>query len=396
MVPFSPGPPRLSAAQTPTSFYAFSNPEMAVLESLMCPGCSTRFGLRPERVSQGIKRAQCFYCQEIFNIEAAVSRLLAKPPTVAAEPDYSAFEGIEAGDLLDMDVLAPEIPEAATPLPTGPEPSWAAVPEAAPEQAFEPAFEPTFEPAFEPALEPQTPTTLTLGDLEGADAEILDKTVVDLQVPPPPPEIPLEDLHEPEPRPGATYSSARDAINKLLGAAGTPLPHPSSQEGSGLVEATLTAMDSTLRFPARNPTAPDPSEASGAPPAPNMASTVKISSRDLMAAISSMPPPPPPEPQESQDPNLLKLQIGDETFNNLTVDTVNAWISMGRLQEHHLVARQFSDHWIEASKVPILRPAFDANRRVHQPEPPPPPPPPPPPEPAPVKRSLFGGLFGRN
>ena len=39
------------------------------------------------------------------------------------------------------------------------------------------------------------------------------------------------------------------------------------------------------------------------------------------------------------------------------------WIEQGRVQEYHMVARQFSDHWIEASKVPALRPLFEQRRR---------------------------------
>jgi hypothetical protein len=59
-----------------------------------------------------------------------------------------------------------------------------------------------------------------------------------------------------------------------------------------------------------------------------------------------------------------------------------------------MVARQYSDHWIEASKVPALRPVFDRLRKARTPQAEEPARPAP--EPAPVKRGLFGGLFGRN
>ena len=58
------------------------------------------------------------------------------------------------------------------------------------------------------------------------------------------------------------------------------------------------------------------------------------------------------------------------------------------------MARQFSDHWIEASKVPALRPIFDRMWKIREAlgdEPPRTVP-----EPAPAKRGLFSGLFGRN
>jgi hypothetical protein len=70
------------------------------------------------------------------------------------------------------------------------------------------------------------------------------------------------------------------------------------------------------------------------------------------------------------------------------------WIEEGKVHPNHMVARQHSEHWIEASKVPSLRPIFDRVRKargplaadmpVLTPEPPP------------VKRGLFSGLFGRN
>ena len=91
---------------------------------------------------------------------------------------------------------------------------------------------------------------------------------------------------------------------------------------------------------------------------------------------------------------LLKIQVEKETLNNATVDQVTAWIEEGRVQEYHMVARQFSENWIEAIKVPALRPVFERKRRDEAGKPVELPPPPP--DPVPPKRSLFGGLFGRN
>jgi hypothetical protein len=104
-----------------------------------------------------------------------------------------------------------------------------------------------------------------------------------------------------------------------------------------------------------------------------------------------------PAPQgevAAQGPELLKIQLEQETCQNVNIDQMTAWIEQGRVLEYHMVARQHSDHWIEASKVPALRPVFDRMRRLREtlaeeapkaaPEPPP------------VKRGLFSGLFGRN
>ena len=72
---------------------------------------------------------------------------------------------------------------------------------------------------------------------------------------------------------------------------------------------------------------------------------------------------------------------------------LTAWIVEGRILEHHLVARQHSENWLEAHKVPGLRPIFERLRRDRSGA-------------APAfdspileiapKKSLFGGLFGKN
>jgi hypothetical protein len=170
------------------------------------------------------------------------------------------------------------------------------------------------------------------------------------------------------------------------------------------MEATLDALESTL-----GGTPVHALEAKAAPQA-DTASTVRLSSREIQAALASagpqsptgprpetLPAPPPAPapvaPPTAQDPNLLKVQLEGETATNLTLDQVIAWIEQGKVQEYHMVARQFSDHWIEASKVPSLRPVFDRRRKAAAPAQLPAAPPP---EIQPAKRSLFGGLFHRN
>jgi hypothetical protein len=105
------------------------------------------------------------------------------------------------------------------------------------------------------------------------------------------------------------------------------------------------------------------------------------------------PPPAGTTSQGAQDPNLLKVNLGSDTLANLTMDEVIRLVESGEIQEFHMVARQFSENWLEASKVPALRPVFERVRRTRPPEPPPSAALPS--ETAPVKKSLFGGLFGK-
>ena len=51
-----------------------------MFETLRCPSCSTRYELSPSRVRAGIRRALCFRCNTAFDIEDAVTRLLAPFP----------------------------------------------------------------------------------------------------------------------------------------------------------------------------------------------------------------------------------------------------------------------------------------------------------------------------
>jgi hypothetical protein len=386
--------------------------EMTVLEPLRCPSCSTRFGLSASRVHAGIRRARCFRCDAVFGIEDVVARLLPFAPLPAPEPVPAPEALLEAAE--------PAIPAAASEVLAIPEPSPEPLPE--PEGlALAAAFD-------------QQPPSLTLGDLEGAEDEILEKTLII-----PPPELPAApsqpaaspedfDFFDPgEPASsagGGNYSSARDAIEKLMGAAPTvnQPPRALGTRSSMDVEATLSALDQTLGGTPVAPPEPAPAPAPEAvaepePAAPlTSSSTVKLSSREIMAAISAMPPPPPataeaaaPEartefmarpdpalfvdPAASQDPSLLKVQLEQETCNNVTLEQMSAWIDQGRVKEYHMVARQFSENWIEAVKVPSLRPVFDRRRRQTSPSEDLPVPPA---EILPPKKSLFGGFFGRN
>ncbi len=239
-----------------------------------------------------------------------------------------------------------------------------------------------------------------------------------------------------------SYSSARDAIEKLM--AGTPSvqrarPASMSRGGSHMdVEGTLDALEATLGgTPSHSPAFPpippqednstvvlSPMELDQAMTAQTSetepsASTRMLHIEDLpLADISHMEhtlrmplpaltPPPPVSPTGSmttpiamggsqpametvKDPNLLKVQLEGETLSNVNMDQLITMVEQGRVKEFHMVARQFSENWLEATKVPALRPVFERMRRITQIGPAPSMPS----ETAPVKKSLFGGLFG--
>ena len=242
----------------------------------------------------------------------------------------------------------------------------------------------------------------------------------------------------------STYSSARDAIDKLM--AGTPSIQRARPVSMGMrggtpmdVETTLDALELTLGGGVAPPFDPSmepgstsvlsPMEldqamsAQTAEPEPS-ASTRLMHLGDLpqedsspqartmmmplptltpppstpaMARVAPVPEPilapmPAPAPYGSgvKDPNLLKIQLETETLSNMAMDQLIQLVEQGRVKEYHLVARQFSENWLEANKVPALRPVFERLRRTTQMGPVPtlvn--------ETAPVKKSLFGGLFG--
>lgn len=406
---------------------------MTVFETLRCPSCSTQYGLRAHRVKPSHRRARCFQCQSIFGIESEVARLLAAPVPADSEDlaPIQATPAVEEMDLLDFD--GPAMEAEAAPVLTAPPVEEAADFDLGVVNFQDFDVEPTLpeaspaEVAPEPELVPET--DLSLGDF-GSDEDLMEKTLV---IDPPTESAPAEDLSADFS--SGSYRSAKDAISKLLGdmpspAASQPERRSLSRSSSGMdVEATLDALDNTLggSSPAQELEATRPLVAAAAlpeaevpvpHPATDSGSTVRISQQDLMAALTRpeavpspagprpsaaapiAPPPPAPvparpvsDPNPANDQGLLKLQVGSEVYQNLTVEQITAWIDQGRVTESNLVARQFSENWIEAIKVPTLRPSFERQRR--QRSLPTELPPPPSPE-VPQKRSLFGGLFGRS
>lgn len=438
-----------------------------MIESVHCPECQTRYGLRRDRVRYGLRRARCFRCSGVFSIEEEVTHLLAAGlPLESPQPSLASETLGFAAPVLEAAHLAyPPLPEPAG-LAEAPE-SIPAVPafEPAPEAAFEPLAETLPGPAAALDYPNEMPDSLTLSDLEGAEEEILDKTLVDFRLPEPPVDLaPAEEPMEAITTTGG-FSSARDAIDKLLGGVATPTP-PTPPRALGRtsnsmdIEATLHALDDTLggtrSFPP--PAAPEAPEAPPVPaedldfafsdlgeppplpaqPDPSPA-TVRLTREEMMAAMAlDAPAPPAPSPlgrtlgmplhqdlperhpelestlvmappspapapsvaagaptafmplEQTQDQNLYRAQVGTDTLSNLTMEQMSEMVRAGRLADYHMVARQFSDNWLEAGKIPALRPVFDKVRRERAPQEMPPPP-----ETGAPKKSLFGGLFGR-
>ena len=195
------------------------------------------------------------------------------------------------------------------------------------------------------------------------------------------------------------------------------------------MEATLSVLDITLSGTHTVPilartTKGDSLTASGTLGDAPSASTMRLSREDLEAALAPPPRPRPDEPTAALKPSdlmvlpdepggvppptvpksfppstdgpetgneLLRLKIGEEIYSNLSMTQLTAWVEEGRILENHLVARQHSENWLEAHKVPGLRPVFERLRRernevigldagIVEIAP---------------KRSLFGGLFGK-
>lgn len=420
--------------------------ESAVLQPVNCPSCDARYGLTRARVRPGIRRAHCFRCATVFGIEAEVMLLIGEEallPAPAPEP-APVPDGFEEFDLAALVAPEPAAPEPDMPMAVHPvledlepiatldtlEPlaanaSLESLEPLAAEGELELASLEELEAATA-AIEPETlhqaQDVLSIDDLDGAESEILDTTLVDYPAPPhpesrPTPPAPLPPVPE-EPVEAGTatlggYSSAKDAISKLLGEAPPPAVYrpPSHRSGTTMdVEATLSALESTLGgVTATHPPAPpQPPRVQPLAPTdlpPPAGATMVMSQAELAAAVSTPPPRPAPVPAEAtvmlkmpvgglpqptMDPNLLKVQMGTELYSNLTMEQLVSLAEQGRLAEYHMVARQFSDNWLEAAKVPGLRPVFERLRKTRLPEPPPSPM-----ETAPIKKSLFGGLFGK-
>lgn len=357
-------------------------------EAIHCPSCSTRYRLRPERLKPSHRRAKCFTCGGIFPVGDVVSRLLATP-------GENEDTGIRLEDMLE---------DLETPVA---------------------------DPSEPPTLLP----SLTLGDLEGVDDEILDKTLVEtpLALPETKAEAPAAPMAFPPAITETTlsgYTSARDAIDKLFGDAPAQpkgLKLQPTDENPMDLEATLSALDTTLGGTEPTPsfsggTSRDDLPTSGGTPKGSVeeatTSTMRLSQADILAAMQAAPALPheerttviPAQPSPAASPaakpafapptgnadagaELLRLKVGEEIYGGLTMPQLIAWVEEGRILENHMVARQYSENWLEAHKVPGLRPVFERLRRERIGA-----------FSAPdsgisdsgaTKKGLFGGLFGK-
>ncbi|HJW44516.1 MAG TPA: zinc-ribbon domain-containing protein, partial [Geothrix sp.] len=359
-------------------------------EAIHCPSCTTRYRLRAERLTPAIRRAKCLSCGGIFPVGDLVQRLLAAGPV--AEPSQAPIAGTASFSTQDLD--------AARALSLGADaPSYAQSADA---------------------------PSLTLGDLEGVDAEILEKTLIDTPATLPEAKPEAKAVAAPAPAPESAplsafppeitestlsgYTSARDAIEKLFGAAPAQGGLKVNQDADAMdMEATLHALESTLGgVPV--PTPPSvPATAPGDGPtdaghvrdvlaemdqADPTTSTMRLTQDDLAAVLAATPKaaPKPAEPtvalrasdllaaheekpvpasrpfaSEPDQPEggaeLLRLKVGEDVYGNLTMPQLIAWVGEGRILETHLVARQHSENWLEAHKVPGLRPVFERLRR---------------------------------
>jgi predicted Zn finger-like uncharacterized protein len=373
-----------------------------VAEAIHCPSCTTRYRLRPERLKPVIRRAKCFSCGSVFPVGDVVRRLLALPTEEL--PADSAPNELDALDAMDA-ALQDELDHAQTLTPS-----------------------------------------LTLDDLDNTDPGLPERALVAAPEAPPEARVAAGRSYPVEITDTTLsgYTSARDAIDKLFGPPpGTDLAlHINPDTNTMDLEATLAAFEDTLgtstgMAPATSIETPDDrpmaSALGGSRMAEPSSSTISLSQEDIRAALAAapaLPPVPTPAPASAEpiaprvsevtapaeeriliarptsprsfDPlpdapnpgeEMLRLKIGEEIYTGLTMQQLIAWVEEGRILENHLVARQHSENWLEAQKVPGLRPVFERLRRERsnsatgldsgfgdQ---------------AP-KKSLFGGLFGKS
>ncbi len=445
-----------------------------MLESVHCPKCATHYALRPPRVQHRHRRAKCFTCDHIFPIAEEVQRLLATH--APGDGALDSFDGYSDQSMVTASVDAQGLSDQNA--------STAAISEEEVRAALRGDATATLEG---PLVLPDATETfsegpltylppLTLHDLEEPDSA-MEKTLVlhpeahpehrpfaglptlpthsveELEAlgmggPPPMPESLAESAPRAEPEMSgdgtSTYSSARDAIDKLM--AGTPSMQRSRPVSMGMrggapmdIETTLDALDLTLSgghapehfdsmesgstsvlSPKELDLAMSAQTAAPEPSAPTQFMHIEDISlgepspqaRTLMMPLPTVTPPssaptvamaapmhgqmttPMPAFQSHEDavkdPNLLKIQLETETLSNVAMDQLIHLVEQGRVKEYHLVARQFSENWLEANKVPALRPVFERLRAITRIGPAPTLAN----ETAPVKKSLFGGLFG--
>jgi len=397
-----------------------------MVEAIQCPSCQTRYGLRQARVRSGLRRAQCFRCGDVFQIEPEVKRLLA-----ALEP--AATSNVPLAALAEAIHQVPEAHDASAPTPALeahdlalsdleiPEPEMEEAPVVAPHSPSETA--PILSMARTPELVPELP-----------EAEPAAPSMADFELPPIPEPAAAEEAAAAEAEaPSGSYASARDAIARLFG--DTPLaPSPTANLRNALdMDAGMKALEDTLggvkpeTLSTKPFAAPAAAEPSAVPMAeaelPHASATLRLTAAEVASATGSvissgstqskapeppeitqeevtmvLPPPPSPAPASAldpTDPSALRLRIGDQVYAGLDLPTIAKWIEEGRVLEDHQVARGASENWMDAAKVPALRPVFERLRRARAGITDILPPPPTGIADTGPKRGLFGGMFGK-
>jgi hypothetical protein len=169
--------------------------------------------------------------------------------------------------------------------------------------------------------------------------------------------------------------------------------HPVESSNATMTISQADILAALTATPPLSPAVPAPAAAQTEPIVQLQTSNPMVA-EERFPTISrpTIPRPMAPAP-DSPDPTeeMLRLKIGDDIYSGLTMPQLIDWVEEGRILESHLVARQHSENWLDAHKVPGLRPVFERLRRERSGAPSQDSGPG---DPSP-KKSLFGGLFGK-
>jgi len=389
-----------------------------VTEDIRCPKCSTRYSLRQERVHGGLSRARCFRCGNEFSVEEAVSRLLGAE-TGALIPAPKEPMPMAAPELPQTDDFEPDAPSIVAPTDEAGYEASASSPADEAEDNPQAGLSPheilaqmasSVSMASTPEIEASQPETLQ-------SSELIEET----QTSEPPEEIqtsePLEETQTSEP-PEETQTSEPPEETQT---SEPPEETQTSEPPEEIQTSEPPEEIQTSEPPEETQTSEPPEEAQISASQEDVVSSSDAPNEEAKAGPEPQPlreEPPPEEPpclthddgaahgkpesmfkepletadQSDGEDSELKVQMGGNLLENLTMEELAAMVEDGKLREHHMVARQFSKNWIEASKVPALRPIFNRMRMQSEQQiiiPPPP-----------VlklpKRGIFSSLFGRN
>ena len=312
-------------------------------EIVKCPSCSARYCLRPERVHSGLMRARCFRCGTDFPVAEAVLRLLNEAPCKIdnqKEDSSVACNSVKNTIAAEHDGL-----QSFVEFPTTDKP--------------------------EPAS--------TSGDHDSQQPLEMSEPIAeaDTTTPPESPSAAAEIADEPIETPKAVQPEPASASNDHDSQQPQKVSEPIAEADTTTPPESPSAAAEIANEPIETPKAVQPAPA---PPPPQ--ETPKPSTR-----VEPIIPFEPPKQEVAE----FKIRTSETLIEHLKIEEVAAMAEDGILKEYHLVARQSSENWIEAPKVPALRPIYDKRRSLLNPD-----------EPPslsvldiPHKRGLFSRLFGR-